>query len=247
MDLYATKHKWLLASILALMLTCLLGSVGSPDHLAFLCVVLLLLNTFAATQDIVVDGVAVAILASDELGAGNTAQVVGYKIGAIFGGGLLVWLMGVVGWKGMFLGLAVLYLEALLFVYLSPELRQLEQYDVVASRDVDDMDPQAEEDPDEVLHDVDRQLSAPPGDARNRLHQTFRTTYTEREELDTTSKTRKSVFCRVVAVPGTRWMLAYVLIYKLGESAYHECTAPLYHNYTRASQSIVSFSVDLWK
>ena len=207
------------------MLTCLLGSVGSPDHLAFLCVVLLLLNTFAATQDIVVDGVAISILASDELGAGNTAQVVGYKLGAIFGGGLLVWLMGIVGWTGMFLGLAVLYLEALLFVYLSPDLRRLQQYDIVASRDVNDMNSQEQQEPDEVLNDADRQLSAPPRGARNRLRQTSRTAYTEREERDT-SKTCKSVLCGIVAVPGTRWMLAYVLIYKLGELAYRENTAP---------------------
>ena len=212
------------------MLTCLLGSVGSPDHLAFLCVVLLLLNTFAATQDIVVDGVAITILAADELGAGNTAQVVGYKLGAIFGGGLLVWLMGIVGWTGMFLGLAVLYLEALLFVYLSPDLRRLQQYDIVASRDVNDMNLQEQQEPDEVLHDVNRQLSAPPRGARNRLRQMSRTAYTELEERDTerdtTSKTCKSVLCRIVAVPGTRWMLAYVLIYKLGELAYREDTAP---------------------
>ena len=208
------------------MLTCLLGSVGSPDHLAFLCVVLLLLNTFAATQDIVVDGVAISILASDELGAGNTAQVVGYKLGAIFGGGLLVWLMGIVGWTGMFLGLAVLYLEALLFVYLSPDLRRLQQYDIVASRDVKDMNSQEQQYADKVLHDADRQLSAPPRGARNRLRQTSRTAYTERDEHDTTSKTCKSGLCRIDAVPGTCWMLAYVLIYKLGEFAYREYTAP---------------------
>ena len=98
-------------------------SMIPPDNLYLLCVSIFSLNLFAATQDIAVDSIALTILPPDELGRGNTAQVVGYKIGAIFGGGILVWFMDVLGWMGLFLALTLLYVEALLFVYLSPTLR----------------------------------------------------------------------------------------------------------------------------
>ena len=45
----------------------------------------------AATQDIAVDGWAVSTLAPGQLGPANAVQVVGYKLGMLTGGGLLVW------------------------------------------------------------------------------------------------------------------------------------------------------------
>ena len=68
----------------------------------------LLMNLFAATMDIAVDGLAIDLLELRELGKGNIAQVVGYKIGMLTGGGLLVWASGWIGWEGLFLSMAVL-------------------------------------------------------------------------------------------------------------------------------------------
>ncbi len=99
-----------------------------------LCFIVFCLNFFAATQDIAVDGIAVALLSHNELGKGNTAQVVGYKIGSIFGGGVLVWFMDSLGWSGLFLVLTLLYIEALLFIYLSPTLRKLHYTTVYHSK-----------------------------------------------------------------------------------------------------------------
>ena len=102
------------------------------------------LNFFAATQDIAVDGIAVALLTSDELGKGNTAQVVGYKIGSIFGGGVLVWFMDSLGWSGLFLVLTLLYIEALLFIYLSPTLRSLHIDSFVTDSNAEEVECSAE-------------------------------------------------------------------------------------------------------
>ena len=102
------------------------------------------LNFFAATQDIAVDGIAVALLTSDELGKGNTAQVVGYKIGSIFGGGVLVWFMDSLGWSGLFLVLTLLYIEALLFIYLSPTLRNLHIDSFVTDSNTEEVECSAE-------------------------------------------------------------------------------------------------------
>lgn len=45
-----------------------------------------LMNVLSATQDIAVDGLAIDLLEENELGIGNTAQVVGFKLGMFTGG-----------------------------------------------------------------------------------------------------------------------------------------------------------------
>ena len=66
------------------------------------------MNLFAATLDVAVDGLAVDILELHELGVGNIAQVVGYKIGMVTSGGLLLWASGRIGWEGLFYSMAAL-------------------------------------------------------------------------------------------------------------------------------------------
>jgi hypothetical protein len=56
-------------------------------------VVLTLLNVTAATQDIATDGLAVSRLALCLRGLGNSVQLIGYKIGMVLGGVLLVLVM----------------------------------------------------------------------------------------------------------------------------------------------------------
>jgi hypothetical protein len=53
-------------------------------------VLLSLLNLIAATQDIATDGLAVSRLALCLRGLGNSVQVIGYKIGMVLGGGVLL-------------------------------------------------------------------------------------------------------------------------------------------------------------
>ena len=125
-DKYSTKHRWLLFSIGGLIVSCACGIFISPHQTEALSAVLLALNICAATQDIAVDAIAVALLAEDEVGKGNTAQVVGYKIGSVFGGGVLVWFIDALGWSGLFAALTILYVEAWMFVYVSPTLREFD-------------------------------------------------------------------------------------------------------------------------
>ena len=125
-DKYGTKRKWLLWSISALAITCFVCAFISPTYTPLLCMMLFLLNVCASTQDIAVDGIALKLLSDDELGKGNTAQVVGYKIGSLIGGGILVTLIEYLGWTGMFLVLTGVYIEALVFVLILPSLKELE-------------------------------------------------------------------------------------------------------------------------
>ena len=88
---------------LALLCTCLVAAWVEPEHnLLGLLVLILVMNICTATMDIAVDGLAVDILQPNQLGYGNIAQVVGFKVGMIISGGLLLGYSDTLGWAGMF-------------------------------------------------------------------------------------------------------------------------------------------------
>jgi MFS family permease len=99
---HGRRRSWIIPLQAALASTCLgLAFVPSEALLLFLGM-LALTNLFAATMDIAVDGLAVDMLAPEELGWGNVAQVVAYKIGMLLGGGILLWASQWIGWRGLF-------------------------------------------------------------------------------------------------------------------------------------------------
>lgn len=105
------RKSWILPLQAALAATCALAAfVPVEGGLLGLLGLIFLMNLFAATQDIAVDGFAVDSLQPAELGFGNAAQVVGYKLGMLTGGGLLVWASQYIGWQGLFLSMAALCL-----------------------------------------------------------------------------------------------------------------------------------------
>jgi MFS transporter, PAT family, beta-lactamase induction signal transducer AmpG len=120
---FGKRKSWIVPAQLGLSLTCLLAAFVEPSaHLKLFLFFVLLMNLFAATQDIAVDGLAVDTLSSHELGAGNSAQVVGYKIGMLTGGGLLVALSAHIGgWRGLFFSMAGITFSIAMLVLLTPE------------------------------------------------------------------------------------------------------------------------------
>ena len=105
------RKSWILPLQAALAATCALAAfVPVEGALLGLLGLIFLMNLFAATQDIAVDGFAVDSLRPEELGVGNAAQVVGYKLGMLTGGGLLVWASESIGWQGLFLSMSALCL-----------------------------------------------------------------------------------------------------------------------------------------
>jgi len=108
------RKSWIVPMQASLAATCTLAAfVPIPGALPVLLGLVFLMNLFAATQDIAVDGLAVDLLRPEELGLGNTAQVVGYKLGMATGGGLLLSLSDRIGWQGVFLTMAALSLGVL--------------------------------------------------------------------------------------------------------------------------------------
>lgn len=103
------RHKsWILPMQAGFVGLLLLISFFDPNQLNgpglyWLLFLLFLANLFAATQDIATDGLAVQTLAPKERGLGNSVQVSGYRVGMLFGGGLLLVLIEYYGWQVAFL------------------------------------------------------------------------------------------------------------------------------------------------
>jgi len=104
---FGHRRSWIVPLQIGLVICCLAAARAAPaaNH-APLLILVLLMNLFAATMDIAVDGLAIDLLDKRELGKGNIAQVVGFKGGMLTGGGLLVWASGWIGWEGLFLVMA---------------------------------------------------------------------------------------------------------------------------------------------
>ncbi|HOD36739.1 MAG TPA: MFS transporter [Syntrophales bacterium] len=126
LDRFWTRRRWLLTLNLTtcgLMLLVAARDFGDwvSQSFALLMTVLFLMNLVAATQDIATDGLAVSRLAPRLRGLGNSVQVIGYKIGMIVGGGLLLWLVAGFGWKWSYTALALLIVPVLLPVWFMRE------------------------------------------------------------------------------------------------------------------------------
>ncbi|MGW5269180.1 MFS transporter [Rhodococcus sp. NPDC003994] len=110
-DRYGTRRRWLVslhcgAAVVALVL----ASLDLSSGLAWLFVGIAVINLLSATQDVVTDGLAVRLLSARDRGVGNGIQLGAYRIGMIVGGGVLLWLFSLAGWRALFVVMAVLIL-----------------------------------------------------------------------------------------------------------------------------------------
>ncbi|MEX1368813.1 MAG: MFS transporter [Nannocystaceae bacterium] len=114
---FGRRKSWLVPAQLGMLgLTLAFIGVQPRDGLVLVAGMFLVLNVFAATQDIAVDGLAVDLLRDRELAPGNAAQVGGFKLGNIVGGGVLLAAIAWVGWSGAFAIMAALIGIALVMV-----------------------------------------------------------------------------------------------------------------------------------
>jgi PAT family beta-lactamase induction signal transducer AmpG len=111
---FGRRRSWIVPLQAALASTCLGLAFVPAEALLWFLLLITLTNLFAATMDIAVDGLAVDMLDPEELGWGNVAQVVAYKIGMVIGGGVLLWASQWIGWRGLFEGIAALIFAAFL-------------------------------------------------------------------------------------------------------------------------------------
>ncbi|MEM9692271.1 MAG: MFS transporter [Myxococcota bacterium] len=89
---WGRRKSWLVPTQLLLSASLAGGAIAADRSLPALLLAVFVMNVFAATLDIAVDGLAVDCLAERDLGHGNAAQVVGYKLGMLAGGGFILYL-----------------------------------------------------------------------------------------------------------------------------------------------------------
>ena len=157
-------------------LSCFFAAVfTSETMLGVIALILLLLNLASASQDICVDSLALKILGEEELGAGNTIQVLAYKAGSVFAGGSLLWVRDLTSWGIMWTVFGCLYITCIAMVW---GLGLLSSGDSAVIR--------------------------------------------EGQPMHTVRESFNSIF----NVEGTRWMVGFVLFYKLCERG--EGTLPIF-------------------
>ncbi len=93
-------------------------STNSAESFILPLLLILLINTFCATQDIATDSLAVSLSSKGALGMINSIQVSGYKIGMIVGGSGCLLLLGVLSWQSILLAIAAVLIILLVPLYL---------------------------------------------------------------------------------------------------------------------------------
>lgn len=101
------RRTWLLLTQISLVAGVLvLALTGLEYGLLLFVIVSLWISTFAATQDIAIDGYTVESLAPHEHRLGSMSQSIGVALGSMFGGAGVLWLYQVFGWQSALLALA---------------------------------------------------------------------------------------------------------------------------------------------
>jgi MFS transporter, PAT family, beta-lactamase induction signal transducer AmpG len=100
---FGRRKSWIVPLQVALAAFAVAAAFAAQDmHLPSVLALIFAMNVCAAGMDVAVDGLAVDLLRPTELGPGNSAQVVGYKVGSLTSGGLLVGMNDWLGWSGQF-------------------------------------------------------------------------------------------------------------------------------------------------
>ncbi|KAM8919577.1 major facilitator superfamily domain-containing protein 3 [Pelodytes ibericus] len=121
------RRTWLVFSTGGLCICCLLCSI-LPAGSAFstLAWLLLLMHVFSSLQDVALDAVSVSVLNREQVGYGNSLQVVAYKFGSVLAGGGSLTLLDLLGWRVIFLLLAAGYLLAVMSTMVAGVFRAKE-------------------------------------------------------------------------------------------------------------------------
>lgn len=103
------RRTWLWLTQAALVVGLLALAFSGLEHGLLLFVLIgLWISTFAATQDIAIDGYTVESLATEDHRLGSMAQSMGVALGSMFGGAGVLWLYQASGWQTALLTLAAM-------------------------------------------------------------------------------------------------------------------------------------------
>lgn len=137
---WGRSRSWILPlQLLSALIVAIVGLINpnqlsSPETLWTIYSLLFLLSLIGATHDVAADGLATRSLTrllhnasslpavkNPYQGMGNAAQVVGYRMGLILGGGVLLLVLGQWSWRYSFFAMAVLIVLNTIPIWLYPE------------------------------------------------------------------------------------------------------------------------------
>ena len=121
-DHRGTRRGWLLTlQLSALAVALAITQLHFDGNYVLLFAAAFTFNLIAATQDIATDGLAVRMLDARELGLANGIQVGAYRVGMMFGGGLVIKVFELSGWSLAFGCMAALLATTIIPVLMMRE------------------------------------------------------------------------------------------------------------------------------
>lgn len=124
-DRVGTRRQWIVACLAGLTLATLaLATIELGELARWFWLLLVLMITLSATQDIAIDAYTIEATTTRELGVANSVRIGAYRIAMFTAGGLLTWLAGRRDWDTSFTMGAVLIGGLTIAALLLPEARR---------------------------------------------------------------------------------------------------------------------------
>lgn len=122
------RKTWLLFTQVALVLGVVALALTQFEYgLSVFVIVGLWISTFAATQDIAIDGYTVETFSESEYRLGSMAQSIGVALGSMVGGAATLWLYELYGWQTALISLAAMTALTMLAIFQIKEKSNVEK------------------------------------------------------------------------------------------------------------------------
>ncbi len=122
-DRWGERRRWIAACLLVLAVCTALVPLCDPAAVSvWLWATLLALTVASATQDIAIDAFTIGLAQPGEEGKVNGVRVTAYRVALIAGGGGMVVAAGLLGWRGVFLAAAALFVLLACAVWAAPRV-----------------------------------------------------------------------------------------------------------------------------
>ncbi|MEE2699380.1 MAG: AmpG family muropeptide MFS transporter [Pseudomonadota bacterium] len=121
-NILGRRRSWAIVTQLILMASIFILGASNPTENPWLTAIFALVVAFSsASQDIVIDAYRVEILADDEQGAGAGAVVLGYRMGMLTAGAGALWLATILSWSEVYSIMGGLVVIGILTILMADE------------------------------------------------------------------------------------------------------------------------------
>ena len=124
-DRLGSRRQWIFGCLAGLtLLTVILAVLELGELARWFWLLLVLMVTLSATQDVAIDAYTIESTTTRELGVANSVRIAAYRIAMFTAGGLLIWMAGRSGWPASFLAGATMIGALTIAALFIPEPRR---------------------------------------------------------------------------------------------------------------------------